>query len=117
MDETVLGAETNKALLVRLTDPAALARAQGALAALAAGAAPATIEGKVYEGFRDEIKKSLQTKGIGAEVSIVEPRAFSLSTGGRGIATDIGLAIGGAGVVGILWWLFAHAHRAHRGRR
>jgi hypothetical protein len=108
---TILGQETNRALLVRVKDPAAVARSQGKLAAFAAGLAPATIEAKVYEIMGDEFKKKLASQGIEADVSVVEPKSFQ-AAGSSHIATDVAFAIGGMGVVGLLWFLFSSGRRS-----
>ena len=99
-------ADTGKSVLVRLRDPASLARAQGSLAALAQSLAPATIESKVYDTFRDTLAQSLKDKGIDADVSVVQAAGFRPADGSH-IATDIGFAIGGAGVLGVMWYLFS----------
>ncbi len=100
-------AETNRALLLRFKDPGAVARSQGgSVASFANAIAPGTIEAEVYNRAVPEVVKSLQSKGIEAEVTVVEPRSF-LAAGNSHIAADLGFAIGGAGVVGLLWFLFS----------
>jgi len=103
---TVIGQETNRALLVKLKDPGALARSQGSVAALAQGIAPATIEATVYTTAAGEVQKALAARGIPSEVSVVEPGQFR-PAGSSHVAQDIGFAIGGMGIVGLLWWLFS----------
>jgi hypothetical protein len=102
----IIGADTNNGILVRLRDPGAVARSQGAMASLAATVAPATIEAKVYAEVARQLKSKLAAQGIDVDVQVVEPTAFK-STGGSHIATDIGFAIGGAGVLAVLWYLFS----------
>jgi hypothetical protein len=102
--------DTGKGILIKLSNPAAIARSQGNMAALAQGLAPATIESKVYDGARDEISKSLKLKGIDADVTVVQSGAFHPADGSH-VWTDLAFAIGGAGIIGIFWWL------ASRGRK
>ena len=97
--------DTNRAILIKLRDPAALARAQGPVASFAQAVAPSTIEGKVYEGFRDQLAKSLKEKAIDADIQIVQPSSF-IPADSAHVAADLGFALGGAGLVGIFWFLF-----------
>jgi hypothetical protein len=58
----------------------------------------------------DEFKKKLTAQGIEADISVVEPRAFMPASSSH-IATDVAFAIGGMGVVGLLWYLFSSGRR------
>lgn len=98
---------TNRAILIRVKNADALARSQGSVAAFAQGIAPATIEAKVYAEIQKKLSDSLRAQNVDAEVSVVEPNAFRLADGSSHIATDIGFAIGGAGVLAILWYVFS----------
>lgn len=112
-DATVLGATdgttTNHAVLIRVKNAAELARAQGAVASLAQAIAPASIEAKVYDTIASEIKSSLKEKGVDADVSVVDPKNYA-SAGWDHLGTDLGMAIGGAGVAALIFWL-ATRHR------
>lgn len=103
----IIGAdqETNRAILIRVKNAAELARSQGAIASFSQALAPATIEGKVYSEMAKELQKSLREKNVDADVSIVEPSKWK-PAGTDHVWTDIGFAIGGAGLLAGLWYLF-----------
>lgn len=103
-------AESAKAILIRLRDPGALARTQGSVASFAQALAPATIEAKVLETVKDQIGQSFKDKGIDADISIVQPGNFALADNSH-IAADVGFAIGGAGMIGLFWFLFSRGRR------
>ena len=111
-----LGADTNRAILIRVKNAGELARSQGGVASLAQSLAPATIEGKVYDTLRDKLFKSLQEQHVDAEVTGVEPKGF-VQADGKHSWTDVGvglLAAGGAvGLLAILWRVFA-GHKVKR---
>lgn len=112
-DTTVLGASdgglTNHAVLVKVKNVAELVRAQGAVASLAQAVAPASIESKVYATLKDELKTALKDKGVDADISVVDPANY-VSAGWDHLGTDLGLAIGGAGIGALIYWLFTR-HR------
>jgi hypothetical protein len=106
-DLTVGGdSDTNRAILIKVKNAAELARSQGAIASFAQALAPATIEGKVYATMRDKLAESLKKENVDAEVTIVEPKGY-VAADGKHIASDIGWALGGAGVLAGLWYLFS----------
>jgi hypothetical protein len=107
-DITVLGADpsTGKAILIKVKNAADLARSQGALASFAQALAPASIESKVYQQMASELGKALKEKSVDADISIVEPAGWQPAGMGH-VWTDVGFAIGGAGIIGALWWLLS----------
>lgn len=98
--------DINHAVLVKLKDPLALARSQGSIASAAAAAAPSMISAKVYTEFAKQLVDSLKAKGIDADTTVVEPKNFAPASGSH-VAQDIGFAIGGAGILAALWYLFS----------
>ncbi len=104
----VLGAETNRALLIRVKNTAELARSQGALASFAQQIAPSTIEAKVYDTMAQQLKESLADKHVDADVTVVEPRAWKPADG-KHVASDVALTVAAAGgvvvVLALLWRL------------
>ena len=98
--------ETNRAILIRLKDPIGVARAQGATAAFAASLAPATIEARVYEAVAMQIGASLGEKNVEADVTVVEPAGWTEATNMVNLGSDFAYILGGAGVAGVLYWLF-----------
>lgn len=102
----VLGAETNRALLIRVKNAAELARSQGALASFAQALAPATIEAKVYSELSRQIGTALRDKHVDAEIEIVEPSKF-VGAGNGHIGRDLGLMLGGGGLLAVGGWLAA----------
>lgn len=96
--------ETNRAILIRVKNAGELARSQGAVAALAQSIAPATIEGKVYAEMAKKLADSLKAQHVDADVTIVEPKGF-VQADGKHIWSDVGLAIGGAGILAMLGYL------------
>lgn len=99
---TIMGAIAagGPAVVVRLLDVRALVEREGGGAgSLAMMVAPGTIEAKVYDKVREELASALSSKGVLAEVSVVDqaPRGPRPKTD---ITTGIAL---GAGAVGILW--------------
>ena len=102
---TVLGADTNQAILIKVKNAGALARGQGILASVAASIVPATVEAKVNRTIADKLKTSLKDQNVEADVSIVDPKNFQAS-GLSHIGTDLGFAVGGAGVLAFFYWLF-----------
>jgi hypothetical protein len=99
-----LGQETDRAVLIKVKDPGALARSQGGAATFAQGIAPAFIEGKVYDGMRDQLQTQLKAKGIDAEVSVVQPGQWRAADGSH-IASDFAFMLGGAGIATFFLWL------------
>lgn len=106
----VLGADTSKAILIKVKNAGQLAASQGALASIAAQLLPATIESKVYSTMRDKLADSLAKEHVDADVTIVEPTAWK-PAGSSHIALDIGIAAAGVGVLAILWQLFARRYK------
>ena len=106
--QEILGADssvqTTKAVLIKVKNAAELARSQGAVASFAQALAPASIEAKVISTVAAQLKSALRDKGVDADVSVVEPGAYT-SAGVSHIASDLGFAIGGAGVAGLIYWL------------
>lgn len=98
--------ETERAILIRLRNPGALARGQGATAAFAESLAPATVEAQVYDEVASQLDAALLSKNVDAEVSIVEPKMWS-PAGLAHVGSDIAFFVGGAGIVGALYWLFS----------
>lgn len=96
---------TNRAILVKLRDPGAVMRGQGALASGIAALAPSPMtEALVYSGAAKKIKQGMVDNGIDADVSVVDPKNWK--TVGTHLAHDIGFAVGGAGVLAAAWWFF-----------
>ena len=98
-------AETNHALLIKVKNAAELVRSQGALAAFAQTLAPATLESKVLSTLRDKLTSALKEQNVDADISIVEPKAFTAAGGGH-IARDVGLVVAGVGGLALLYHLF-----------
>ena len=101
---------TERAILIRLRDPGALARGQGATAAFAEQLAPATIEAQVYDEVANQIDAALAAKNVDADISIVEPKVWS-PAGLAHVGSDIALFMGGAGLVGVIYWLFSRGKK------
>lgn len=99
-----LGPETDRAVLIKLKDPGALARSQGAAGAFAQGIAPAFIETKVYSGLADQLGEALKAKNIDADISVVQPSLWAPAGNGY-IAQDLAYVIGGAGIASFFCWL------------
>jgi hypothetical protein len=101
-------AETNRAVLIRIKNAADLARSQGALASMAQTLAPATIEARVYDELAKQLGKALADKRVEADVQVIDaPQSNWRPAGGTHLWTDIALALGGLGVLAILWRVFA----------
>jgi hypothetical protein len=103
---STIGAETNQALLIRVKNAAELARSQGAVASFAQALAPATIEARVYSEMAKKIGASLRDQHVDAEIEIVEPSKFRGAGNGH-IGRDLGLVLGGGGLLAIGGWLAA----------
>ena len=99
-----LGPETDRAVLIKLKDPGALARSQGAAGAFAQGIAPAFIESKVYSGLAEQLGEALRAKNIDADISVVQPGTWKPADNGH-IAQDLAYVIGGAGIAAFFCWL------------
>jgi hypothetical protein len=97
-------ADTHKALLIKINNPADLARSQGALAGFAQQLAPATIEAKIYDTMKAKIADSFKAQGVDADISIVEPSAFTHASVGH-VAQDIAYGMGFLGLAGLVWYL------------
>lgn len=102
--------ETNRAILIKLLSPGALARGQGATAAFAESLAPAFVEARVYDEVASQLKGALADQNVEADISIVEPTKFA-SAGMSYIGSDLAYLMGGAGVVGALYWLYRRSRR------
>lgn len=89
-----------RGLLIRVHNPAQLARKQGGVAALAQALAPETVEEKIYSEMAGRLKQALRNEGVDASVSIVDPANFQGSSGGLWKALAIGLSLLGVGYVG-----------------
>jgi len=100
----VLGADdlTGKAILIKIRNPAQLAQSQGAIASLAQGLAPMTIEGQVYSTVAKELAKGLKEKNVDAQITVVQPVGWK-STGGIGALGIIAIAVGTIGSGALLW--------------
>ena len=99
------GQETNRAILIRVNNAAQLARSQGAIASLAQTVAPATIEGKVYDEIAKKISEALKKEHVDATVNVAEPVGWK-SADGKQVWSDVGLALGGVGIIALVWGLF-----------
>lgn len=106
-DADIFGAErtTNRAIIIRLKNPAAVARQQGALASFAASLAPATTESEVYSRLAGELRKELKSQHVDADVIVAEPEGWQLATKSSPIGWDLGYILGGVGVFGVLVWI------------
>lgn len=102
-------AATNRAILIRIKNPAELARSQGAIAALAQTLAPATIEAKIYSTVRDQLAAGFKEKGVDADVIVTDVPVSSWKPPSKSmpIGMDIMIGLGGLGVAGVAWWLFS----------
>ena len=109
------GPETDRAILIKLKDPNALARSQGSAATFAQAVAPAYVEGRVFDGFKQQLVESFKAKGIDADVSVVSPAQWK-PAGQDHLLGDLGYALGGAGVIGIIWWLLSMTPRHKKGK-
>ncbi len=89
-----------RGLLIRVHNPAQIARGQGGVAALAQALAPETVEEKIYSEMAGRLKQALRNEGVDASVSIVDPSNFQSASGGLWKALAIGLGVLGAGYVG-----------------
>lgn len=107
-EDLTVGADsdTNRAVLIKVKNAAELARSQGALASFAQALAPATIEAKVYSTLAAKLAEALKKENVDAEITVVEPKGY-VAADGKHIASDIGWALGGAGVLAGLWYLFS----------
>jgi len=99
------GQETNRAILIRVNNAAQLARSQGSIASLAQTIAPATIEGKVYDEIAKKISEALKKEHVDATVNVAEPVGWK-SADGKQVWSDVGLALGGVGIIALVWGLF-----------
>jgi hypothetical protein len=104
-DVTVGVVDTNRALLIKIKNPAELARSQGAVAAFVQTLAPSTIEAKIYEAMREKLSAALKAENVDAEVTIVEPKAFK-AAGVSHVARDVGLVVAGVGGLALMWHFF-----------
>ncbi len=94
---------TNRAILIKVRNPDEIARGQGSMAAFAQTLAPATIEAKVLQIISEQLQTALAAQHVDAEVTVVSPIGLQTADDQAHIATDIGLAIGGIGLVALLW--------------
>lgn len=97
--QQIIGQLTNRAILIKVHNAAALARSQGAAASLVQAIAPATIEAEVYKKVAEKLAAALRENNVDADVQVVEPKAFQPADG-KHIATDI--VIGAAAIGGII---------------
>jgi len=104
--DVTIGQETNRAILIKINNADELARSQGKVATLFQSLAPSSIEAKVYEETAKQLAAGLRSQNVKADVTVVEPKNF-VPADGKHIWADVGLAIGGAGIVAILWFLFS----------
>lgn len=102
----ILGADPSPAqgILIRVRNAEELARSQGAVATLATALAPATVGTKVLSTIASELKKALKDKNVDAEITVVDPAGWQPADGK--FIQDVGFAVGGAGVLAGLYWLF-----------
>jgi hypothetical protein len=112
--DALLGAEpeTSKAILIRVKNAGELARGQGGVASFAQAIAPSMIESKVLDEMAKQFSKSLAEKHVVADVTIVEPNGWKAANSSH-IWSDVGYAVGGAGILMGLWFAFS----AHRGAK
>lgn len=100
----VLGADKVVAIDV---DPIAVAKTQGAIAALAASAMPGTVTDQVYGELVKQISGALREKGITADVRVVDKSTLGKpalpSTEFRSIGIGVGVGVVGT-VLGKLVW-------------
>lgn len=108
-DTDILGAaaasSTNRALLIKINNPAELARSQGSLAAFVQTLAPSTIEAKIYDTLASKLRDALSAQNVDASITVVEPKAFT-SAGSGHVARDVGIAVAGVGGLALLYHLF-----------
>lgn len=99
----VFGAEpdSDHAILIKIKNAGELARSQGFVATLAQAALPSTIETQVYKKVIDELRGALSSKNVDVDVKMVDPAAWR-PAGSTHLWQDIGIAIGGAGVLTIV---------------
>jgi hypothetical protein len=103
---TIFGADPAPAqgILIRVKNASELARSQGAVATFAEALAPATVGTKVLSTIASELKKALKEKNVDASIEVVDPAGWEPASGK--FMQDLGFAVGGAGVLAGLWWLF-----------
>lgn len=104
--DITVGQETNRAILIKINNAGEVARSQGKVASLFQSLAPASIEGKVYSEVASRLADGLRAQHIDAEVKVVEPKGF-VTSDGKHIWTDVGMAVGGAGVLAVIWYLLS----------
>lgn len=111
----VLGQETNLGVFIRVKNAPEVVRSRGAVASLVQSIAPATTEAEVYKGLAAELRKALKDKNIDADVQVVEQSAGLMKPTNNHLWSDVGLAVGGAGVVTLLAWLLTRrSGRSHK---
>jgi len=99
----ILGADTNKGVLIRVKNAPELARAQGAMVSLVQQLAPATVESKVYEKLADELRASFKDRKVDADVLVVDVDAWKMSKSTR---LGVGLfAVSAVAVAGLFAFL------------
>ena len=67
----MVGAETDKAIFIKVHNATQLADKQGGMASLASKLAPATVEGKVYDEMAKKLAASLKDAGVDASVDVI----------------------------------------------
>jgi hypothetical protein len=88
-------------ILIRVRNPAQLARREGGVAALAQALAPETVEEKIHKTIADRLRNALKNEGVDAEVTLVEPAAYKAAHGANWWKyLAIGIGALGAGYVG-----------------
>ena len=110
----ILGAisQPDRVIQVRLADPIAVAKKQGAIASLATSLLPETITQKVYEEAVKKFQDALRAEGVQADVRIVDAvtlQPVGPSSGDRR-GTDwksFGLGAGAAAGIWVVWKIVA----------
>lgn len=95
--------ETNRAILIRLNDPAEIARRDGTTAAIAQTLAPATVEARVFDDLAVKLRDSLKGYHVDADVSVVEPTSWTTASTSKHLWQDIAIGIGAVGVAALVW--------------
>lgn len=110
----ILGAETNRAVMVRIKNVAEVVRDQGGAAgAIAQQFAPVTIENEVYKKIAEEFARGLKAKNIDAVVTVVDaPSPDWKPVKGSRVVQYTAIGVGGAGLLGLGAWLFMRMRRS-----
>lgn len=97
--DDVLGAASNRAVLIQIKNLPAVVKAQGgALGSLAQSLVPDTIEAKVYDTVASQLVSKFKEQGVDADVKVVTPTGYQ-PAGGSPIWMPLALGLGGFGVL------------------